>query len=49
VNFSDNIGASYINTGDSGNYKPIATNSGGNQVLTAESPGRLYIGLLQLL
>jgi hypothetical protein len=49
VNFSENSGASYTNSGDSHSYSAIATNLSGSVILGATNPGFLYVGAIQLL
>jgi len=47
--FSGTGGAQYILSGDPAAYSALATNPTGTTSLAASNPGRLYVGLLQLL
>lgn len=49
IQLSVDSGVTFVQTGDSDTYGPVAIDGNANQILTAGTPGTLYVGLLQLL
>lgn len=49
VNFSENNGGSFNNSGDTAAYSAITTNQTGSVILASTNPGFLYVGAIQLL
>jgi len=49
INLSGTTGVDFILSGDPASYQAIAINQLGVQAIAAASPGRLYVGALQLL
>jgi photosystem II stability/assembly factor-like uncharacterized protein len=49
LNFSENFGSDYKNSGDPLGYTSVATNGSGSVSIASVNPGLLYLGLIQLL
>lgn len=49
VNFSENNGGTFLNSGDIHGYSAITTNTAGSVILASTNPGFLYVGAIQLL